>query len=92
LIERFALFAKVPRDDGEDILSAAREKRFACQEILFSDGDPVREVIMLLAGCVKVRQSGLNGNEGILWLHRDGEIVAKKVGAGIGLPARQIQQ
>ena len=75
MIERLALFANVLRDDGEDILSAARKKDFACKEILFSDGDPVREVIMLLSGRVKVTQTGLNGNEVILWLHRDGEII-----------------
>jgi len=44
----------VPTDDCEAILFAAREKNFSREEIIFSKGDPVREVIMLLSGCVKV--------------------------------------
>jgi len=75
LIERFALFAEVPTDDCEAILFAAREKNFSREEIIFSKGDPVREVIMLLSGCVKVVQTGLYGNEIIPRSHGAGEII-----------------
>lgn len=42
---------------------------------MFSEGNPVRDVTMLLSGCVKVTQTGLNGNEVILRLNGPGEIV-----------------
>jgi CRP-like cAMP-binding protein len=75
LIEGFALFAEVPPADCKAILSAAREKRFEKRETIFSEGDPVLHVTMIVSGIVKVTQMGLNGNEVILRLNAAGEIV-----------------
>ena len=74
-INRFALFAEVPAADCQAIVAMAGEKRFLRRETMFSEGNPVRDVIMLLSGCVKVTQTGLNGNEVILRLNGPGEIV-----------------
>lgn len=75
LVQGFPLFEDVHPADRESIISGAREKRFSRKETLFSEGNPVRQVIMLLSGCVKITQTGLNGNEVILRLNGAGEIV-----------------
>jgi CRP-like cAMP-binding protein len=71
-IAKFALFADVGSSDCDAIISSAREKRFARRETIFSEGDPVRYVIMLISGLVKVIQTGPNGNEVILRLNGGG--------------------
>lgn len=74
-ISRFSLFADVTPAEFDAIISAAREKRFARRETIFTEGDAVRQVTMLLSGFVKVTQMGVNGNEVILRLNGAGEIV-----------------
>jgi CRP-like cAMP-binding protein len=75
LAKQFELFSEVTPAEFEIILGAAREKRFARRETIFTEGDPVRQVTMVLSGFVKVTQMGLNGNEVILRLNGAGEIV-----------------
>ena len=72
---QFALFAEVTPAELEIVIGAAREKRFDRRETIFTEGDPVRHVTMVLSGIVKVTQMGLNGNEVILRLNAAGEIV-----------------
>jgi CRP/FNR family transcriptional regulator, nitrogen oxide reductase regulator len=74
-ISNFTLFADVTPAEFEAIISQAREKRFSRRETLYSEGDPVRQVTMLISGFVKVTQMGVNGNEVILRLNGGGEIV-----------------
>jgi CRP-like cAMP-binding protein len=76
MAKQFALFAEVIPAELDLILGAAREKRFDKRETIFSEGDPVRHVTMVVSGIVKVTQMGLNGNEVILRLDGAGEIVA----------------
>jgi len=75
VVHGLPLFADVPPADCASIISAAREKSFARKQIIFAAGNPVRQVIMLVSGCTKVTQTGLNGNEVILRLNGAGEIV-----------------
>jgi CRP-like cAMP-binding protein len=75
MAKQFALFAEVIPAELDLILGAAREKRFDKRETIFSEGDPVRHVTMVVSGIVKVTQMGLNGNEVILRLNAAGEIV-----------------
>lgn len=75
LARQFALFAELTPAEFELIIAAAREKRFDRRETIFTEGDPVRQVTMVLSGFVKVTQMGLNGNEVILRLSGAGEIV-----------------
>lgn len=74
-VKHFGLFADVTPAEFELIISAAREKRVARRETIFTEGDPVRQVTLLVSGFVKVTQTGLNGNEVILRLSGAGEIV-----------------
>ena len=73
--KKFALFADVSPMEFELIAGSAREKRIDRRESIFTEGDPVRQVTMVLSGFVKVTQMGLNGNEVILRLSGAGEIV-----------------
>ena len=75
LARQFALFAELTPAEFELIIGPAREKRFSRRETIYTEGDPVRHVTMLLSGFVKVTQMGLNGNEVILRLNGAGEIV-----------------
>ena len=72
---QFALFSELTPAEFDTVIGAAREKRFDRRETIFTEGDPVRQVTMVLSGFVKVTQMGLNGNEVILRLSGAGEIV-----------------
>ena len=75
LAQRFSLFAGVPPSDCASILSVAREKTYARRQTIFAEGDPVRQILMLLSGCVKLMQIGQDGSEVILRLACPGEVV-----------------
>ena len=75
LVQEFALFSGVSPADRASMVSNGRVKRFSRRETLFAEGDPVRQIWLLLSGCVKVTQLGLSGNEVILKLNGPGEIV-----------------
>jgi CRP-like cAMP-binding protein len=75
LVRGFTLFSNVPAADCASIISAAHEKRFWRRQTIFSEGDPVQQVVMLLSGCVKITQLGLSGNEIILRLYGVSEVV-----------------
>ena len=75
LIQRFSLFAGISLTDCSNIVSGAREKHFPRKQTIFAQGDPVRQILLLLSGCVKLTQSGQDGSEVILRLHGPGEVV-----------------
>ena len=75
VVQGFALFSGISPSDCASIVSTAREKRFLRRETIFAEGDPVRQILLLLSGCVKITQMGVNGNEVILRLNGTGEIV-----------------
>jgi CRP-like cAMP-binding protein len=75
LVQGFALFADVAPSDCASIIASAREKRFARRQTIYAEGDPVQHVTLLLSGCVKITQIGVNGSEVILRLNGDGEVV-----------------
>lgn len=74
-VRRLTLFSDVDPSTCATIISAAYEKRLWRPQTIFSEGDPVRQVMMLLSGCVKLTQIGLGGNEVILRLGGMGEMV-----------------
>jgi CRP/FNR family transcriptional regulator, nitrogen oxide reductase regulator len=74
-VQRFALFADVSASDCASIISAGCEKRFSRRQTVFSEGDPVQQVVLLLSGYVKITQIGVSGNEVILRLNGVGEVV-----------------
>ena len=75
LIEKFPIFSGIPHADSLSIVSAAHEKRFARHKTLFSEGDPIREILLLVSGWVKETQFSQNGSEVILRLNGPGQIM-----------------
>jgi len=74
-VQRFSLFSGIPLADSIKILSTAQEKHFSRRQTIFFEGDPIRHIVLLLSGCVKVTQFGPNGQEVILRLNGPGEMV-----------------
>lgn len=74
-IRQLKLFDDVPFENCNAIISRASKKLLSRNQIIFSVGDPVEHVVLLLSGCVKITQQGLSGNKAILRLTGFGEFV-----------------
>ena len=83
LVQHSPLFANMPTADCQEIVSAARESEFSRREIIFLEGDPIRQVTLLICGGAKVIRLGQNGTEVILRLAGPGDVVEVT-----GLPAQ----
>src|SRR5580704_16560852 len=69
------LFAALPPADRNEIISAAREKVFLPGETIFLEGEPVRQMLLLTSGHVKMTQLSQNGLEVILRVCGRGETI-----------------
>jgi CRP-like cAMP-binding protein len=83
--ERFLLFSNILPRDCETIVSAAHELRFHRGQTIHIEGDPVRRVVLLTSGAVKIIQHGENGTEVILRLCGQGELVGT-----LGVPKKGV--
>lgn len=81
-VQHFAAFSDIPVADCIAIVSTAQERHFSRRQTIFFEGDPVRQVILLVSGFAKITQLGANGNEVILRLTGPGEVLG-----GVGLCA-----
>ncbi len=70
-----ALFAGLTRQECMEIASCARARVFARDELLFMQGQPVRNLVLLQTGSVKLTQLSPNGSEVILWMNGSGDAV-----------------
>jgi CRP-like cAMP-binding protein len=70
-----ALFNGLSQQDCAEIASSARVRAFERDELLFMQGQPVRHLVLLQTGSVKLTQLGPNGNEVILWMNGSGDAV-----------------
>jgi CRP-like cAMP-binding protein len=75
MAQRSSLFADISAPDCTTIVSSAHERQFSRRQTIFLEGDPVRQVLLLISGCVKVTQFGQSGCEVILRLSGPGEVV-----------------
>ena len=75
LAQKFLLFSGASPADCATIISSAHERHFSCRRSLFSIGDPVHQIFLLLSGSVKVTQVGVKGSEVILRLSGSGDLV-----------------
>lgn len=75
LVQRFSLFAGLSPADCASILTGAHERHFQRRQTIFLEGDPIRQILLLISGCVKVTQFGQSGSEVILRLNGPGELV-----------------
>jgi CRP-like cAMP-binding protein len=69
------LFTGVLPGDYSAICRVARAKHFDRGELLHSEGDPVRQVLLLTAGLVKITKTGPGGGEVILRLRMPGDVL-----------------
>jgi CRP-like cAMP-binding protein len=83
LVQHSPLFTNISPADCREIVSAARESEFSRRDMIFLDGDPIRDVVLLTSGSVKVMRLGPNGTEVILRLAGPGDVVELT-----GLPAQ----
>jgi CRP/FNR family transcriptional regulator, nitrogen oxide reductase regulator len=74
-VESTPLFTGVTPEDFRRISAAARLKRFSSGEMLYSEGDTVEQVLLLISGFVKTTQVGPNGVEVILRLSAPGDVL-----------------
>jgi CRP/FNR family transcriptional regulator, nitrogen oxide reductase regulator len=70
-----ALFSGLGERECKEIVSCARARVFARDELLFSQGQPVRNLILLQSGSVKHTQLSSGGNEVLLWMSGTGDAV-----------------
>jgi CRP-like cAMP-binding protein len=70
-----ALFAGLSQRECTEIISCARARTFARGELLFTQGHPVRSLIVLQSGSVKHTQVSENGCEVLLRMSGTGEAV-----------------
>jgi CRP/FNR family transcriptional regulator, nitrogen oxide reductase regulator len=74
LLQHLPLFSNIPAGTCREIVSAARKEVYKRRETIHLAGDPVRQIVLLTSGCVKIVQVGLNGSEVILRLNGPGEV------------------
>ncbi len=70
-----ALFTGLSEKECLEIASCARARTFARGEILFTEGQSARNLVMIQTGSVKLSQLSPGGNEVILWMNGSGEPV-----------------
>jgi CRP/FNR family transcriptional regulator, nitrogen oxide reductase regulator len=70
-----ALFSGLEESECKEIVSSARARTFARDELLFTQGQPVRSLILLQSGSVKHTQLSSGGNEVLLWMSGSGDAV-----------------
>src|SRR6201995_1777244 len=63
-----ALFTGLSQRECMEIASCARARTFARDELLFTQGQPANNLILLESGSVKLTQLSPGGNEVLLWM------------------------
>jgi CRP/FNR family transcriptional regulator, nitrogen oxide reductase regulator len=74
-VQQFDAFLDIPVADCMAIIESAQERHFRRHHTIFFEGDPIRQVVLLLSGCLKITQLGANGQEVILRLNGPGELL-----------------
>ncbi|HEY1262175.1 MAG TPA: Crp/Fnr family transcriptional regulator [Terriglobales bacterium] len=74
-VQRSAIFADLGPAETAHVVAAAQERNLSRRQTLFFVGDPIRQLWLLTAGCVKLMQVGPSGCEVILRVAGAGEVV-----------------
>ncbi len=77
LMRDSALFTGLSTQACEEIASYAHTRTYARNELLFEQGQPIRNAVLIHTGSVKLFQLGSNGDgdEVILWMNGSGDAV-----------------
>jgi CRP-like cAMP-binding protein len=76
-VQHFEAFSDLPTADCIALIAGAQERQFGRRHTIFLEGDPVRHVVLLLSGSLKVTQLGTNGQEVILRLTGPGDVLGR---------------
>ncbi len=71
-VQHFEVFSDLPMADCSALMAAAQERQFGRRHTVFLEGDPVRQVVLLVSGSLKVTQLGANGRRSHPASHRSG--------------------
>lgn len=77
-VGQYLLFSGLAHEDCEVIVALARGVKIAPGKTIFLEGDLVQQVVLLIAGSVKLSQLGEQGTEVILRLVGPGDAVCLK--------------
>ena len=70
-----ALFTGLTPGDCREIAACARARTFARDELLFIQGHPARNLILLQSGSVKHTQLSSDGKEVLMWMSGSGDAI-----------------
>jgi CRP-like cAMP-binding protein len=90
-----ALFAGLTSRECGEIASSASARKFARDEHLFMQGQPIRNLVLIQSGSVKLTQLSPEGSEVILWMNGEGDAVgvnAEAPGINHTCSARAMEQ
>ena len=73
LVSRFPLFSAMPLEECAKMIALAQLRNFERGKAIFFEGEPIRQVVLLTSGCVKLSQLGAQGQEVILRIIGPGE-------------------
>jgi CRP-like cAMP-binding protein len=82
-VRDFALFLDISPQDCSQIVGEAREHQYSRGQVIFHEGDNLRQVVLLTWGCVKIVHCSQNGSAVILRLCGPGELVGTLLGPSI---------
>jgi CRP-like cAMP-binding protein len=74
-VQHFTLFANISLEDRSLIVNEARERQFSRGQAIYTEGDDLRQVVLLTSGSAKMVQISENGSAVILRLSGPGELV-----------------
>ena len=76
-LEMSELFADLPSSVRAEIVATARPRDYACRQVMFFAGDPIKETLLLTDGRAKIMQLGENGSEVLLRFTVPGEVIGE---------------
>jgi len=77
LVKKSELFAGVPSSVYGSIVSSARPREFKSREVMYFAGDPIKQILLLTEGRVKITQLSESGIEVILRLSVPGDLISE---------------
>jgi len=76
-VQRFDVFSEISAADCGVILAEAREVQFPRHSSIVTERTPASQVVLVVSGCVKITQTGSNGQEVIFRLHGPGDLIGE---------------
>jgi CRP-like cAMP-binding protein len=76
-VKKSELFLNLPSSVYEAIVASARPRDFKFREVMYFAGDPIKQILMLTEGRVKITQLSEGGTEVILRLSVPGDLISE---------------